>query len=79
MRRASYSAIKDIIYLWFKEKHKNEKKSIYKHFGAFTQENPDMNISYGTFLKWIEVLSALGKLKMEDYGIIKVVWYEENG
>lgn len=32
------------------------------------------NISYGTLLKWIDILKAEKEINLEDYGNIKLVW-----
>lgn len=38
----------------------------------------ELGISYVTCLKWVEVLIAENKIRVEDYGNVKLVWVEEN-
>ena len=41
----------------------------------------EINISYPTVLKWIDVLYAEKKIKIEDYGNLKLIYFleEQNG
>ncbi len=49
----------------------NEKFSI-------TQISRKLGISYSTCLKWIEVLIGEKALKVEDWGNLKLVYYDRN-
>jgi len=37
------------------------------------QISEELNISYSTCLKWIEVLRAEGKIDVEDWGNVKII------
>jgi len=57
------------------------KEKIMKHFEIMPNEKYSIkqlhkiinHVSYPTFLKWVMVLQGEGKLKIEDYGSVKVV------
>jgi Mn-dependent DtxR family transcriptional regulator len=44
---------------------------------SITQISKELGISYSTTLKWVEVLIVEGSIKVEDWGNLKLIWYEE--
>lgn len=58
-----------------------KKELILKHLSILSEEKMNIsqlhktigNISYPTLLKWITVLEAEGKVKVEDYGSVKII------
>lgn len=41
------------------------------------QISDNLEISYSTVLKWVEVLIASGSIQVEDWGNLKLVWYKK--
>lgn len=53
----------------FLKNHPNKRFSV-------TQLQENVDTSYSTCLKWVEVLIAEEAIKVEDYGNVKQVWCE---
>lgn len=62
--------------LRYLQQHKGDK---FKVSEIYKKLKETRKISYGTVLKWVDVLVAEKQLNIEDWGNVKIVWFDNNG
>lgn len=66
---------KEMVLRFIKENTTSLKKISSKELAKQMNINGD-SISYQTLLKYVDILIAEGSIKADDYGVLKLVWFD---